>query len=57
MFQFHKVRLKVVDLPRTLRMPAEFQFHKVRLKDDQGQTLNYFFMFQFHKVRLKEGLL
>ena len=36
-FQFHKVRLKVTDIPAFVLLSAMFQFHKVRLKGKKDQ--------------------
>ena len=56
MFQFHKVRLKVISHNIGIVIIL-FQFHKVRLK---VKSLNFTrqtaLMFQFHKVRLKEEI-
>ena len=52
-FQFHKVRLKVMLLPKNKPVPR-FQFHKVRLKVFHvALTGRIPTWFQFHKVRLK----
>ncbi len=52
-FQFHKVRLKVVSDLQGWRA-VRFQFHKVRLKVSKSRTSRGFEkQFQFHKVRLK----
>ena len=53
-FQFHKVRLKVIDSGLIASDDGLFQFHKVRLKGGGASLLNSLFSsFQFHKVRLK----
>ena len=52
-FQFHKVRLKVLNTPVNIVCKV-FQFHKVRLKGPVfPHTYANLNQFQFHKVRLK----
>ena len=53
MFQFHKVRLKVIERDNMAPVLRLFQFHKVRLKVRTNLGFERRGKFQFHKVRLK----
>ena len=53
MFQFHKVRLKVIKPQDGDKYVLLFQFHKVRLKVGISAQKSKLYLFQFHKVRLK----
>ena len=54
LFQFHKVRLKVLKEAVQKEYLCKFQFHKVRLKACSSVHIGFLKrQFQFHKVRLK----